>query len=277
MMLKRFLILALLFITPLAYSWDSAGHRLISTIAYANLTPAAKQKVDNLTAIADPGYPPLARFLYISTLPDIWRNQGQQGTRSWHFINQPWSSDGTSTQPTITPNLLTALQQNHAILIDSHASKTQQATALAFILHLVGDAHQPLHTVNYFSKQFPQGDQGGNAWRINNTYANNLHAYWDQSVRLMLPSLRRYPPSNTQIQRLARRLQQRYPRSSLPGYDDIIAKDWVQESLQLAIHSAYMLPIGNTPDSSYTNTTQQIAERQMVLAGYRLAAWLNGW
>src|SRR5476651_2011832 len=105
--MRKLLFLLLIALTLPAYAWDSAGHRLISAVAYANLTPAAKQAVDTLTLVEDPDYPPTARFLYISTLPDVWRKNNPV-TASWHFISQPWSNDGTPTQPAATPNLLTA-------------------------------------------------------------------------------------------------------------------------------------------------------------------------
>ena len=272
---KNFLVpLLLITLTLHAYAWDSAGHRLISAIAYANLTPAARQAVDRLTLIEDPGYPPLVRFLYISTLPDLWRKDNP-ATASWHFINQPWSSDGAPTPPVSAPNLLTALQQNQATLINPDASQAQRATALAFVVHLTEDAHQPLHTLTRVSHAFPHGDLGGNDFPINSRYATNLHAYWDQAVRLLLKPSRHYPPGNRQIQRLAYELQQRYPRSSFSSADDLAADHWVQQSFTLGTQVAYQLTPGAKLKAAYVNQVRETAGQQMVLAGYRLAGVLN--
>lgn len=261
-------------LSPASFAWDSVGHRIISAIAYANLTPKAKQKVDALTTLLDAGYPPQIRFGYISTLPDKWRQNNKQ-LSSQHFINFPWQIDNTPATPAVTPNLITALQTNEAILTSPAATSTQKANALAYVLHLTEDAHQPLHCINQFSIMFPHGDGGGNLFPIRSKYANNLHAYWDQSARF-LQSNRRYPFSNKQIFQLAQTIQSDYPKSAFGADpDDFSAVNWTTESYNLAKQKVYGLKPNTKPSAAYKKMQREVAARQMALAGYRLAGWLN--
>jgi hypothetical protein len=187
-MLKLTSYVALLFIclTPPAIAWDNTGHRVISAIAYRHLVPGVKQKIDHLTALSDPDYPALSRFLYLSTLPDKWRQIDHGVSGSWHFMDLPWSSDGTPTLPAAASNLLTRLAQFQPALQNPNTPLAEQATALAYVVHLTEDAHQPLHCINRFSRSFPYGDKGGNLFPIQASDASNLHQLWDQSARLIL-------------------------------------------------------------------------------------------
>lgn len=271
---KKTTIFLLLCLFPLStLAWDSSGHRLIATIAYNNLTSHAKQTIDAFTAMSDPGYPPRARFLYAATQPDKWRETNRNQS-PWHFINTPWSTDTTPTQPATTPNLLTILAQNQVLLANTTASPSQRAIALAFVLHLAADAHQPLHTINRFSQAFPYGDKGGNLFVISSPYAANLHEYWDEGVRLLAKPKAHYPLSNRQILALARDLQQQYPPDS--NAKDLDANHWVAQSFELAMHEVYQLTPGSSPSAAYVRRARSIVGRQITLAGYRLAGLLNG-
>lgn len=268
--LPAFILLC--FLSQCVFAWDSAGHRVISAIAYANLTPEAKQKTDTLTNLLDADYPPLARFLYVSTLPDQWRKQDQGLSNSWHFIDLPWSTDGTLVSPPGTPNLINILTLNEKLLINPNATDAQKASALAYVVHLTEDTHQPLHCINRFSHTLPHGDRGGNLLQIQTKYADNLHAYWDQSIRL----LHRYPLSNKQIAQLARTIQINYPKSIFGSHiADVSVTHWAQESYTLAQEKVYGVTSGKKPSAAYQQMTQVTATQQIALAGYRLANLLN--
>jgi hypothetical protein len=271
-----FLLLSFTLFTQTAFSWDGTGHRVISAIAYEYLTPEAKQKIDALTALSDPNYPPLMRFLYTSTLPDQWRQNDNGQSASWHFINTTWSTDGTPTQSATTPNLVTVLQTNQSILKNPHATNTEKATALAYVIHLTEDAHQPLHCINHFSKAFPQGDKGGNLFSIRTKYTNNLHAYWDQSARQIKPNNKHYPFNNKQVLALAKAIQADYPKNVFGNaVNDFSVKNWTAESYTLAQQKVYDITQGSTPSAGYKKMQKESAARQMALAGYRLAGLLN--
>ncbi len=273
-LIKTTLLLLTLLTQPI-FAWDSTGHRVISAIAYDHLTPNAKKTVDALTAISDPGYPPLMRFLYTSTLPDKWRQHDHGQSAAWHFIDTPWSTDETPTRPAAAPNLVDSLQTNQSLLKNPLATNAEKSTALAYVIHLTEDAHQPLHCIDRFSRAFPQGDKGGNLFPIRTKYADNLHSYWDQSARQMQPN-KRYPFNHKQVLQLAKAIQADYPKSTFgEAADNFSVSDWVRESEKIAEQKVYDITPGSTPSASYKSMQQTLAAGQMALSGYRLAGLLN--
>ena len=116
----------------------------------------------------------------------------------WHYINLTvWLTDedrgvlerkldhnrATEFTPPLRQNLniVQALRGNVQIWHDADASDAEKAVALCWILHLIGDLHQPLHTVALFSQAFfPHGDRGGNNIEVRRgDEIRNLHAVWD--------------------------------------------------------------------------------------------------
>jgi hypothetical protein len=268
----------LVFIAPAIFAWDSVGHRVISAIAYAHLTSEARQKIDEITAFSEPAYPALSRFLYLSMLPDIWRKKDRGTSSSWHFINTPWTTDNTPSPPATVPNLVTVLKHSQSILQNPQSPTAEKYTALAYVIHLIEDAHQPLHCISRFSTLLPQGDKGGNLFPIRTAHAKNLHAYWDQSARHMLPHAKKYPLNNKQIVKLASRIQAAHPEN-MP---EIIKRrgikegeNWAAESYTLAHEKVYSITMYTAPSPAYKVMQQEIASMQMAIAGYRLADVLN--
>ncbi len=267
----------LLLLLPLpVLAWDASGHRIIAAIAYQNLTPVVKQRIDAITQASDPGYSPSSRFLYAAVIPDEWRRQQLPDTAVWHYISTTLSADGTSVVVAPSPNVVTALSANITVLQNTAAPLQQRAMALAFVAHLVGDAHQPLHAINRFSQSHPTGDRGGNLFLLQDQQADNLHAFWDQAAHLFSTPGGRYPLGNKAAIRLAQQLQQRYPEKMFRKEStDLNVQHWVEASFTLARDKVYALQENSYPSSQYIKMTREISEQQMVLAGYRLANLLN--
>lgn len=257
-----------------AWAWDSVGHRIIAAIAYENLTPTAKTGVDQLTVIIDKKYPPQARFLYISVLADKWRKKDAL-TSNWHFYNTPWTRDDTPTTAAQTPNLITAVEEIRS-RISADPKVKQKAIDLAYLVHLVGDAHQPLHCINYFSHDFPQGDRGGNLFPLAVHGRDNLHSYWDQAARLLVNPQQHYPLRTKEILALAAQIEQQHPQQSMAQQikDDNVSH-WVAECFQIAKANAYTLSPNARPSKHYKENAADVASSQLALAGYRLAYVIN--
>src|SRR5204863_8163859 len=83
------------------------------------------------------------------------------------------------------PNAVDALDENSKILADTNAKPDERAVALAWIEHLSGDLHQPLHACTMWSGQHPNGDRGGNdqAVRTGAGEVVRLHSFWDSALR----------------------------------------------------------------------------------------------
>lgn len=112
---------------------------------------------------------------------------------------------------------------------------------------------------------------GGNLLELGkNPLADNLHYYWDQGGGF-LAGQKRYSP--TQLIKLARDIEKKYPCN--PEKIIINPEQWARESHKLAVSSAYKINAGETPDNAYQEDVQKISQKQIVLAGCRLAAILN--
>jgi hypothetical protein len=99
----------------------------------------------------------------------------------WHFIDLPFSPDGTPLTPPEKTNAQTQIAAFRATLLDSRASDDVKSYDMVWLLHLVGDVHQPLHATPRFTKTQPKGDAGGNLVKIEcgADCAPELHFYWD--------------------------------------------------------------------------------------------------
>jgi hypothetical protein len=190
----------------------------------------------------------------------------------WHFVDTPFSTDGTPTKPASHPNALDEIITLTAALA-SNESEDLKSYDLVWIEHLVGDVHQPLHDTSRFTKNHPNGDQGGNLVSICNT-ANckpELHAYWDDI--LGAANLNAALTEGAHLD----------TRSKPTGADISDVHIWVQEGFQLAKSDVYQAPISDDepgspagiPDKHYHDRSEEIAQVQVLLAGYRLAGILN--
>jgi hypothetical protein len=186
----------------------------------------------------------------------------------WHFINTPFSQDGTALPPVEGP---TAAQK---IAVFRQALATGEPDLLksydlVWLLHLVGDVHQPLHSSTRITADKPHGDDGGNLVAVNGP-AMELHAFWDDAVGL----------GDTKNYMVAVKVGQSLPGPDASLVGDVKEDDWAAESFNLAKSSAYVAPVGPglgpyTMDAAYTANTERIAEQRIALAGARLANLLK--
>lgn len=268
-----FLIIMANIFVQVCFAWDNVGHRVVAYLAYQQLTPEARQQVDHLSQILDPGYSPVQRFLYLSLLPDHRKNENFKSFLDWHYVDKPYSKDGATTLPAKTPNLQTGLQQTKQWLADKNVSEQQKAIALSLLIHLVGDAHQPLHCIELYSKDFPQGDLGGNFFIIYHPLSKNLHVFWDRGLGLFVTEHRK-KLSTKQLKSLANEISTHYAKSDKQPIDCNMST-WLQQCYTLAIKS-YEIEPRTFPSESYIKQGQNVVKQQLVLAAQRLAAVLNG-
>ena len=175
-------------------------------------------------------------------------------------------------------NVMTALDYNTTLLANSQASLAQRAVALCWVLHLIGDIHQPLHTGSLYSaNRFPAGDRGGNGIK---TDGRNLHARWDSALSSegVIPNAEAIVRQHSKT--LERMEQQDYKDWSL----------WMQESRALLLNTIYTeemkSAIARSDDSldelrkfdlsdDYVESMKYHARLRLALAGRRLAFWFE--
>jgi hypothetical protein len=266
-------IIALIFIFQSfnAFAWNAVGHRLIAQIAYDKMTPHARGVFNQYNQSMDKIYKPLT-FVNAAVWLDTLRYQDVNWFATMHYVDFPFSVDGSPLPSTQEINALWAIAKATNLLSNKYAKDFDKGTALRVLLHVVGDIHQPLHATTRVSTQFPQGDRGGNLLVINGTrVAKNLHSYWDKGAGLLVVK-RRY--SQAQIEKRALDIERRWPCNIATV--DSSPLQWAEESHTLAVNKVYKtLPANNLPDINYQRSAQKVTEQRIALAGCRLGALLN--
>jgi hypothetical protein len=311
--------------TGRAGAWHRAGHMTIARIAYQELDDGQKAQIAKILK----AHPHYARYLaqerpegvpeheWAFLRASLWSDWVRPQRRDprpdedelvrkyhrgpWHYINLRVIPPGQDVP--IPPNIpaadyddrgepghvLTALKKSMTMLWAADLPDEVKAVYLCWLLHLVGDIHQPLHCATLISEQFPRGDLGGNLFLVSlkeGGPAVNLHFYWDallftddapyKDIQAKADELRRAPD-----------LQ----REKLPELKATEFKAWAEEGFAKAREVAYgngrikgrsaqpgedrktlqapVLPEG------YAQAAEQVARRRMALAGYRLADQLR--
>lgn len=271
---KILLFCSLLFSTPL-FAWNAVGHRIVAQIAYDQLTPSVKEKVNTLTAVMFHSPYPEARFARAAVWPDKFRHK-DTSTFYWHFIDLPIMKDGVKMPALNQYNVVWGIAQAEKALENGAGNTYQRAKNLSFLVHFVGDIHQPLHCASLYSAHFPTGDRGGNDYLINSPVAGNLHGLWDEGLGLFARNPVRYQFHYDQIQAIAQDWMRQYPHSFFGArLMQQSPQTWAQENYQIAISFVYSVPMNTVPSVAYIQQGQTIVREQIVLAGDRLADVLN--
>ncbi len=259
-------------------AWNAEGHMLVSQIAYNHLSPAAKAKCDELIAVPLVyGGPSNNTFVTAAVWADDHR--APLGTSGSHFINLPFSLDGTPTNGFTPPafDVVKAINQSIAVLQNPDSVLTNQATHLRYLLHFVGDIQQPLHCVTAVSSATPNGDAGGNAFTFSGGRWGNVHFLWDEGGGYLTNSISRplNPTGQAILDSKAAAAETNYSYSANPNTIPN-PMTWAMEGLELAKTVSYVGVTRNTtPSAGYLNTVKASAEQRMVMGGRRLADLLN--
>lgn len=188
----------------------------------------------------------------------------------WHFVDKAFSTDGTGAPALPTPNAETQIDAFRTVLA-SDADDDLKSYDLVWLLHLVGDVHQPLHATTRVSSAAPDGDNGGNDERVcpvsPTSCAEKLHHFWDGALG---------SGDVTQAVAVAKTL----PDAKSTLAHKLTTSDWIDESFNDAQTKVYVSPIlaGNGPfklTAAYRNAAKQEAKDRIALAGARLANILN--
>jgi len=266
-----------------AAAWGDLGHEVTALIAYRHLTAAARAKVDALLA-SDTDTLTAPDFASRATWADKYRN-GHRETAAWHFVDieidhpdmasvcfgflalapGPAASQGPAQDCVVDK-----IEEFEAELASPATAPGERELALKFLIHFVGDLHQPLHASDH-------DDRGGNCIGLDPSpdgYARNLHAYWDTTVVEALGS-----SANDIASRLDGEITPAMAREWSRGD----ARDWALESFRLGQSDTYRLSSKPTCDqhgavalsASYQAMAQHDAQVQLERAGVRIALVLN--
>lgn len=282
-------VACLILCTPLtSHSWGAGGHMMVAQIAFARLNPRAKAQVKALLALPiNPAAISSQSTNFINAAhwaDDLRPFQEFDSFKELHFIDTPFSTDGTPLPTLPTPNIVTALEENVNILKTS-TDKDAQALALRLIIHFVGDIHQPLHCATRVDSANPDGDRGGNLVSLMIPVKNgepkktNLHSYWDGGIGAFPPTGPNFaPPPLKLIPAAAARARAGNPPTArgVNLKNPLNFSGWADESFLLAKTAAYKgITNGATPTAGYKKKALQVANQRVAWGGYRLAALLN--
>ena len=205
-------------------------------------------------------------------IPDTYRHQ------NWHYIDRPLIGrfddlkiDSTNTEFRKAPTVLTQIQVSWEAIGNAELPKTYRAYYLSWLVHLVGDIHQPLHAVAHMTLDDQgklHGDKGGNMVRLAGLGdIHDLHWYWDSLLG-----------DDTSLAGITSRADALTRVVKDPGNLTLDPETWFEESSALAISVTYKglaqaaeTPHGLVLPSGYAAEARNTGNARIAIAGYRLA------
>jgi hypothetical protein len=289
-----------------AHAWGDLGHEVVALVARSQLTPKAAAEVDRLLALdTDPlkmrdGVMTNASFARQATWADYYRDAQRGDGRtpeqihsySWHFVDIelqggsletacfgfPKPDPGTpASQGTDPECVVDKIEQFAHELAAPFTPDAEKLLALKFLLHFVGDVHQPLHASDAM-------DRGGNdksATVPGGKAAAALHHHWDDTFVQLIGAPQGKVQTDPAAIAAALRTPADWERSQWLAASS--PRTWALEAYRLSQNYVYgSLPppsAGPKPvyalDARYVDNAVKVAADQLEKAGYRLAALLN--
>lgn len=235
-----------------ALRWGPLGHRIVAEVAMSRLSPGVADET--------------RRLLGGKTLADVasWADEirrDQPETAPWHYVNIEVTDSAYDAARDCKADacIVAALTSEISILSDHARSDADRATALKWVVHLVGDIHQPLHAGE-------RGDRGGNDVRVTfNGKSTTLHALWDSGLLLS------YGQSDGEM---VREIEDDIAhRSDIEALAATTPEQWANRSHNVARDFVYRsLPASLEITPEYAAAARPIIRERLLRAGIRLAA-----
>jgi hypothetical protein len=269
MRILRLLALLALLPTPL-FAWGAKGHSIVAEIAERGLSPNVAQQVRDLTFAA-----PLRDS---ASLPDDWRGQEERkerqgNTGALHYSNIPneIATFDRARDCKEDQCVVAAIEKYTAILRDKTQSKDKRREALIFVVHFVGDIHQPMHSAGGQVKNAETGkmepDLGGNKVKVRYLgVETNLHSVWDSMlIEWGSPTVDEYATRLLEYELRGRPVEE-LQRGTVV--------DWINESHYAAVHDSYDIGNGRL-GADYAQHNIGIVYERLLRGGLRLRKLLE--
>lgn len=293
------------FISSNAFGWDDTGHKLTTYIAWQQMTPQTREKVFEILMSApedsdlnvfylqgsrSEDAKRLELFMIASTWADIVRDRDfkarfkkyHHGT--WHYLDNYWKEESGKIFAVdfevAKENAVERLFAFDTLLRSDAKPNDEKAIALAWLLHIGGDIHQPLHCTSRVTETEKKGDQGGNLFLVSPKDAKEkvaLHWYWDSIVGRNIPRINDDCDSDY-LPKIANKITKKHNLAKMSDslklgkYDE-----WQKEGYEFAIKEVYQngLVRNEMPTDKYKKRAFVISQERIALAGYRLGQTLN--
>ncbi len=240
-----------------AFGWGQKGHDVIASIAEAHLTRRAKKAIDSILEGRSMVY-------YSSWMDNLQNSPGWKGgydvTKTWHYANVDEGYTYETMRKEPAGDVLTAMEMVISALKSGELSDSLRSDYLKMLVHMVGDMHCPMHAGRL-------SDRGGNnvpvRWFGTPT---NLHSVWDTEF---IESARKW--SHTEWREQLDRCGKKEIKAVTAGS----VYDWFEETVVAAAVICENTTEGADLRYQYVYDFNGLLERQLLYAGYRLAAVLN--
>lgn len=237
-----------------AHAWGELGHRLVARLAETELSPKARAEVARLLqGETDP------TLVGVANWADDLRDEPGFGrtTSRWHYVNIPEQHCRYDAGRDCAEGrcIVDAITRQREILADAGQPTEARARALKFLVHFVGDIHQPLHTI--------AAGRGGNDIQVNlDGKGSNLHSLWDRELLV-----------GKKLDEIAySKHLRRLPVPQVPVAVDATA--WAEASCKATMREGF-IPKRAKIGQDYVSRWRPVAEGQLRLAGHALATLLN--
>jgi nuclease S1 len=239
-----------------SWGWGREGHQIVASVAEDHLDETTKVMIQSLIG---------NNHLYsIATWADDIRRERHE-TAPWHYVDIPFGGSYSANRDCPPPNscVVVKITEFTKVLTNKQASRDDRAEALKFVVHFVGDIHQPMHAVgeakggNGIHVRFFDSDRCG-------SYECNLHGVWDTDL---------IEHAGLEREEYAQHEEQLIGANKLEALADGTPQQWANESHQLA--QAAWVPDGTDLNKLYYEKQIKVVDRQLALAGLRLAKLLN--
>jgi hypothetical protein len=300
-----FLIVFNLVLVSFASAWDDTGHKVISYIAWRQMSPQAREKAVKLL-LAAPEDSNLAVyylsgsrskeareldfFAISSTWADIIRNRDfkvrfeKYNQGSWHYADIFWKQTNGKAEIMEKRSEGMAIPKLYDFeknLKDDSLSDAEKAINLAWFLHVAGDIHNPLHNASRITEVEPEGDSGGNRFLLSPADATenrlNLHSYWDGILRRSVERKNDACDSDY-IALIADKIIKKHPFAAMKdGLKLGDYKEWNAEGFAYLDKTVYPADLkrNELPSKKYQTRAFAVGQQQTALAGYRIGETLN--
>lgn len=291
---------------PLA-AWSDTGHKITGYIAWQRMTPAAREAVIKILRDAPEDsqlatfYMPYGSqdeetrkrdyFILTTTWADIVRDRAfdtrykKYHKGNWHYSDTFWTRNNGAIEVLKAPEdggqALERLREFDELL-RSPATNPAKALAIAWIQHIIGDLHQPLHTSARVTDLEPKGDQGGNSFLLTpqgtpRPQQENLHWFWDSIIERSTPNKDNDCDADY-IMPIAEKLMKTYPYAKVSSRirrGDFT--EWIAESLKLAQVEVFSTDLVRfqKPAEKYRKKAFDVSRERLTMAGYRMGDFFN--
>ena len=274
------LVAALAVMPQQAVAWDCVGHMLTTMVALERSDDHVKAALQPLFDYAQHRYFDQSVNAELACWPDDIKSVTRDFS-TWHYRDNCYNPTGYQCPDPTPGHMWVALNRSIDKVGNGAVAESERSFWFSFLIHLVGDAHQPLHVTTLYDATFPDGDLAGNKFDIYYQGRHyHLHTMCDDALDAVVAPhthLSRPVAKNATywaaMQQTAKDLVRDVPLTD-EEINDLDQTHWSAEGLALAVKYVYLdhaLPNGTVVNTTYWTNVHTMLRKRVALGGARLA------